>query len=158
MYGTWSLDSAELVAGIEARICVNFSCLRPRKPIRVAKSRASRRLPMYTLYSPLAWRHWRETTPNSSRRSWTSCASTGLRVEYEICTVLRGRAEVDPSPSNRAWRKRRLNAAPECHTKRGTDFAALRVPDRTPSGDALSLSIDWTSSSKRRWPEAITRL
>ena len=64
--GTWSLLMARLVTGIERRFAWSFSCFAPRKPMRAANSRASRRLLRTTLCSPRdEGLHRRVTIPNS---------------------------------------------------------------------------------------------
>ena len=53
--GMRSTSFVDSDAGSVSRICSSFSCLAPQKPTRRANRRASRRLPMTSLISPLAY-------------------------------------------------------------------------------------------------------
>jgi hypothetical protein len=156
--GTASSDRADDSSGILSRIWFSLTCLVRRKPTCPWKMRASRRLVITTLNSPVACVTTLETTPNSRRSCWTSSASRGLRVEYEICTLFRGRALTEPSPANRACRNATLTAGSADQTNSGIFLSALRRPSSSASRERRSADRSCTSSSRSVDPEAMTRV
>ncbi len=123
--GTWSLSRPAYVESA-ARILVSLACFEPPKPTCAANISACARLVMTTLCSPIACRYRFETTPNSSSICCTSDASRSLNVEYDTWTVLRGKREHEPSPSNSACKNARLTGAGDCQSHSGTTLCADR--------------------------------
>jgi len=70
--------------------------------------------------------------------------------------VLRGSSDDEPSPVKRERRKARLKPGVERHTCSGTRLSAAR-PVTTASSLRRSNRRSWTSISRKRLPDAISR-
>ena len=121
----------------------SFSCLAPQNPTLRANSLASRRLPMTSLISPLAYSARRQTTPNSSRRSCTSRASCSLRVEYADLDRVLAEVRHAPVALEQRLEERLLHVEPATATRtRGCASRRSSRPMSSASGAAPTTRVD----------------